>query len=419
MREFTAPTSIEVAATDSLTDSLAPGSARDPGELLFRRRGGSGSWTEVTRAEFVETVRGVAKGLLASGVGHGDRVGLLAATRYEWSVVDYALWWVGAATVPIYESSSAGQLQWILSDSGAVGIVVENDEHRATLDKVRDECPDLANVWQIDDGDDSAVDVLTAAGTEVTDADLESRRSAVGSDDLATLIYTSGTTGRPKGCELTHGNLVAESKACRAAFDDFFAPGESTLMFLPLAHVFARAIAVGSVDAGVVVGHTADVKNLLGDLAEFQPSFILSVPRVFEKVYNSARQKAHGDGKGKIFDRAESVAVAWSKAQDDGGPGVGLKLQHALFDKLVYSKLRAALGGRCESAVAGGAPLGERLGHFFRGIGVPVFEGSTGPGYFIDGLTPGVPASVTVVAIDGAGLRSAPSEPVVIDTATR
>lgn len=374
MREFTAPTTLEVGEDDRLTDTPAGYADEGGSATLFRRRE-DGARHDVSAATFLDDVRRVAKGLLAAGVAHGDRVGLLAATRYEWTVIDYAIWWVGAATVPIYESSSAGQLQWILSDSAAVGLVVENDTHRGKLDKVRDECPDLAHVWQIDDGDDSAVDVLTAAGADVSDSDLEARRTAVGRDDLATLIYTSGTTGRPKGCELTHESLIAEARACQEAFGDFFVPGESTLMFLPLAHVFARAIAVGSIEAGVVVGHTADVKNLLSDLGEFQPSFILSVPRVFEKVYNGARQKAHSDGKGKIFDAAETTAVAWSKAQDTGGAGLVLKARHALFDRLVYSKLRGALGGRCHSAVAGGAPLGDRLGHFFRGIGVPVFEG--------------------------------------------
>ncbi|MDP9183132.1 MAG: AMP-dependent synthetase/ligase, partial [Actinomycetota bacterium] len=200
-------------------------------------------------------------------------------------------------------------------------------------------------------------------------------RATLGVDSLATIIYTSGTTGRPKGCELTHGNLLGTGRSAGKVIPELFNPEGATLLFLPLAHVFARLIQVGCVESGARMGHTADIKNLLSDFAAFQPTFILSVPRVFEKVYNTAKQKAHADGKGAIFDRAEKVAIAYSEGVQNGSVGPVTKIQHGLFDKLVYSKLRAALGGEVAWAVSGGAPLGARLGHFFRGIGVTILEG--------------------------------------------
>jgi long-chain acyl-CoA synthetase len=373
VREYSVPSTISVAAEENLTDSVFSHAEHYPSGPLFRRRVG-GRWTDVSAAEFATQVTGVAKGLVAAGVSAGDRVGLLSATRYEWCLLDYAIWCAGGVTVPIYETSSAEQVQWILDDSGAVGVVVEKDAHATTVASVRERCPSVAHVWQID-GDDGAVAALTAAGAELPDSAITDRRSALGADDLATLIYTSGTTGRPKGCELTHRNLLTESRAAAVTFADMMRPGQTNLCFLPMAHVFARVISVAALDGRVVIGHTADVKNLIEDLGEFRPTFLLAVPRVFEKVYNSARQKAHADGKGTIFDAADATAVAWSEAQETGGAGLVLRLKHAVFDKLVYSKLRAALGGECTSAVAGGAPLGARLGHFFRGIGMPVYEG--------------------------------------------
>lgn len=382
MREYSVPSTHTVSAEDSLATTVFSHAEQFAGQVMFRRRG-DGGWKEVTAAEFAAQVAAVAKGLIAAGVGHGDRVGLLSATRYEWSLFDYAIWTAGGVTVPIYETSSAEQVQWILSDAGAVGVVCETAAHRAVINSVAPRCAELAHTWQIDgttatEGTGSAaIDALTAAGTEVSDEDLHGRRCSVGADDMATLIYTSGTTGRPKGCILTHRNLMAESQAASAAFATMMREGQSTLLFLPLAHVFARVIAIACFDQRVVLGHTADVKNLVADFGVFQPDFVLSVPRVFEKVYNTARQTAHAGGslKGKIFDQADATAVAWSQAQAGGSPGVVLKAKHALFDRLVYAKLKAALGGRCEAAVLGGAPLGARLGHFFSGVGVPVYEG--------------------------------------------
>jgi long-chain acyl-CoA synthetase len=371
VREFSVPATTEVGPDEALPDLLAKNVAEVGDQAGFRVQR-NGQWQDVTWKEFGDQVAGVAKGLIAAGVAAGDRVALQAKTRYEWAVIDFAIWTAGGATVPIYETSSADQVAWILSDSGATAILVERDEHASAVETVRDQAPDLRSVFVIDDG---AVDQLIQAGRDVPDSELEARRATLNADSLATLIYTSGTTGRPKGCELTHGNFLFEVGNGMSLLGRFLNAEGSLLLFIPLAHVLARVIHVGAVKTRTVVGHTPDVKNLVADLGEFKPSFVLAVPRVFEKVFNGAKAKAEGDGKGKIFDRAAQVAIDWSRAQDTGGAGLALKAQHALFDKLVYGKLRAALGGRCLGAISGGAPLGERLGHFFRGIGVTVYEG--------------------------------------------
>jgi len=371
VRELSVPPTATVGADDALTDMVALNAAEHPDAVGLRIQRNS-RWEDVTYAEFAAQVAGVAKGLVAGGVQAGDRVGLLAKTRYEWTVLDYAIWTAGAVVVPVYETSSADQIAWILSDSGARAIVVETAEHAAAVDSVRDEAPELGSVWVIEDG---ALETLTTAGADVPDAELTARRATLNSASLATLIYTSGTTGRPKGCELTHANFLFEIRNGMSLLGDYLDEKGSLLLFIPLAHVLARVLQVGAINTRTVIGHTPDVKDLVGDLGRFQPTFVLAVPRVFEKVYNSAKATADEGGKGKIFDRAAQVAVDWSRAQDTGGPGLLLKAQHALFDKLVYSRLRAALGGRCRAAISGGAPLGERLGHFFRGLGVTVFEG--------------------------------------------
>lgn len=331
------------------------------------------AWTDVTLGEFHRDVVTVAKGLIGAGIAAGDRVALLSKTRYEWTVTDYAIWWIGGVTVPIYETSSASQIAWILSDSGSVVAIVENDAHAERVAEIRTDAPDLRTVWTIDGG---GLDQIRALGTEATDETLEARRAALTSQSLATLIYTSGTTGRPKGCMLTHGNFRYELQSAINELPELFASKDSsTLLFLPLAHVFARIIQVGAIRAGAKLGHTADVKDLVTHLGTFQPTFVLGVPRVFEKVFNTASSKAYADGKGKIFDRAAQTAMAYSRALDTGKPGLVLRARHALFDKLVYGKLRAALGGHTEYAISGGAPLGERLAHFYRGIGVTIIEG--------------------------------------------
>jgi long-chain acyl-CoA synthetase len=371
VRELSVPPTATVGPDDALTDMVALNAAEHPDDVGLRIQR-NGRWEDVTYAEFAAQVAGVAKGLIAGGVQPGDRVGLLAKTRYEWTVLDYAIWTAGAAVVPIYETSSADQIAWILSDSGARSVVVETAEHAAAVDSVRDEAPELGSVWVIEDG---GLDTLTTAGADVPDAELTARRATLSASSLATLIYTSGTTGRPKGCELTHANFLFEIRNGMSLLGDYLDEDGSLLLFIPLAHVLARVLQVGAINTRTIIGHTPDVKDLLGDLGRFRPTFVLAVPRVFEKVYNSAKATADEGGKGKIFDKAAQVAVDWSRAQDTGGPGLLLRAQHALFDKLVYSKLKAALGGQCRAAISGGAPLGERLGHFFRGIGVTVFEG--------------------------------------------
>jgi len=372
VRDYHQPVLVSTLQAARLSDDVVRHATATPSRVLMARMV-DGGWREVTAAEFHTDVRAVARGLIASGVAPGDRVGLMSRTRYEWTVVDYAIWYAGAVTVPIYETSSAEQVEWILTDSGAVAVVVESERHAALVEESRDRLPSTPRMHVMDRGD---LDRLGSDGAGVSADDLEARRTSVAPDDVATIIYTSGTTGRPKGCELTHRNFAFEAENVVASVPEIFADPEcSTLLFLPLAHVFGRIIQIACVSSGVRIGHTADVSNLLGDLAVFKPTFLLAVPRVFEKIFNSSRQRAIGDGKGAIFNRATVVAVAYSQAQDTGGAGLLLKAQHVLFDRLVYSKLRAAMGGRVAWAVSGGAPLGKRLGHFFRGIGLTILEG--------------------------------------------
>ncbi|GAA3535588.1 AMP-dependent synthetase/ligase [Aeromicrobium panaciterrae] len=339
-------------------------------DIAFARQV-DGHWQDVTLGAFHGQVTSLAKGLMAAGVSAGDRVVILSKTRYEWTVADYAIWWIGATTVPVYETSSIAQIAWILEDSGAVAAIVETETHLASVKEAGS--PHLERTWCIESG---ALDEITAGGHGISDEDLEARRAALASSTLATLIYTSGTTGRPKGCMLTHGNFRSELEAATSVLPELFtAKDASTLLFLPLAHVFARIIPIGSIRNGVKVGHTADIKDLPRHLGDFQPTFVLAVPRVFEKVFNSASTKAYANGRGKVFDRAATTAIAYSKSLDNGGPGLVLRGQHKLFDTLVYGKIRDALGGKAQWAISGGAPLGDRLAHFYRGIGVTVLEG--------------------------------------------
>jgi long-chain acyl-CoA synthetase len=374
VREYAAPLSTTIPTTGNLTDDVVA-NARDAADAaVFSRRTGDG-WIDVTAARFHDEVRSVAKGLVAAGVEAGDRVALLSKTRYEWTLFDYAIWFAGAVSVPIYETSSAEQIGWILQDSGARAVVAEGPDHLARVREARrsGDLAELQHVWSIED---NAVDVLGRLGSDIADDVLEERRTTATPLDLATLIYTSGTTGKPKGCMLTHGNFMFELGVAVDELGELFDTEDaSTLLFLPLAHVFARIIQVGSVKSRARMGHSADIKNLVADLGEFRPTFILAVPRVFEKVFNTASQRATADGRGKVFDRAADVAIAWSRAQDGKRVPVRLRAQHALFDRLVYAKLRQALGGSCAYAISGGAPLGERLGHFYRGIGLTVLEG--------------------------------------------
>ncbi|WP_280463738.1 AMP-dependent synthetase/ligase [Nocardia carnea] len=373
MREFEAPASYTIPEDANNSDAVFRHAKESPAAVMFNVPDGRGGWRDVRAEEFAQSVTDVAKGLIASGVERGDRVAIMAATRYEWALLDYAIWAAGGCTVAIYDSSSAEQARWILQDSATALLIVENDKHRGVIAEIDPgELPQLRETLQIDSG---ALDTLIGRGAELDDQAVHDRRAQVTAASPATLIYTSGTTGRPKGVMLTHANLWAESRSDRIALASFLSPGKKTLMFLPLAHVFARAVGLAAFDAKVTVAHTSDWSTLVAQFAEHRPDFVLSVPRVFEKVYNAAKQKAHDEGKGAIFDAAAATAIAYSEALEKGKPGLRLRLQRALFDKLVYGKLRAALGGNCQAAVSGGGPLGARLGHFFRGIGVTIYEG--------------------------------------------
>ena len=371
MRELSVPSTATKTTQHNMADFIFDNALTRPEHVAIRRRAADG-WADVSSREFADEVSDLAKGVIASGIEAGDRVAVMSKTRYEWTLADMALMTAAVIVVPIYETSSAEQVEWILSDSGAKAIFVETAEHEQLVDSVRERTPDLLAVWRFE-GD--ALEELIKAGVDVSAGAVEDRRSSVTHDDLASIIYTSGTTGRPKGCELSHGNFISEVVELQDALSSFFNETTSTLLFLPIAHVFGRAIEVGTLANGCTLGHTADVANLIPDLGEFKPTFVLSVPRVFEKVYNTAKQRAHASGKGKIFDRSEQVAIQYSEAMDTGSVSPFLKLQHMLFDKLVYGKLRAALGGNCVAAISGGAPLGTRLGHFFRGVGVTIYEG--------------------------------------------
>jgi long-chain acyl-CoA synthetase len=376
VREYSIPALAEIPAAENLADMVTRRAAEQPRAVALRRKAAGGAWEDITTAQFKDEVFGLAKGLVAAGIAPGDRVAVMSRTRYEWTLADYALWTAGAVVVPIYETSSAEQAEWILADSGARAVIVETDAFEQMIAGAAGRLPALEHIWRISPD----LGKLAAGGTGVSDETIAERATAAKAADLATVIYTSGTTGRPKGCQLTHENLLA---VVRNAFMGPLAaihttPDPSTLLFLPLAHVFARIIEIGCLEAGVVLGHCQDMADLLPDLASFKPSFVLAVPRVFEKVYNGAEQRAIGEGKakGRIFARAAQVAVAFSRALDSPrGPALGLRAEHALYDRLVYAKMRAALGGRAQFAVSGGAALAERLGHFFRGAGVTVLEG--------------------------------------------
>ena len=374
MREYSIPALVDIPATASLAGIVFTRASQDPHAVVMRRRSGEGRWDDVTAGQFRDEVTALARALAAAGIEPGDRVALMSRTRYEWTLIDYAIWAAGAITVPIYETSSAEQIEWILTDSGTRAAFAETSRHAEAIRQVS--APGVQHIWQIDGGEG-----LPRDGGDITDEQLEQRRAARTAADIATIIYTSGTTGRPKGCEITHLNLLSDSRNAveGALLDVFDVAGSSTLLFLPLAHSFARIIQVGCLESGAILGHWPDVGTLAQVLPEFRPTFLLSVPRVFEKVFNTAQQQAAASqAKSRIFQAAVQTAIAWSKASADGpggGPGQVLRLRHALFDRLVYARLRAAVGGQVRYAVSGGAPLGERLGHFFRGAGITILEG--------------------------------------------
>ena len=374
MKEFSEPANYVANVQDNLTDDIFGHAERWPADTGFSRRVAD-AWVPVTYQETAEQVSRLAAGLIASGVQVGDRVALFSRTRFEWMLCDFAIWTAGAVTVPVYETSSPEQVAWILTDSGAVAAFVETADHAKTVSELPVIPSDLREVWVFDSG---GLDALVAAGADVSAETVMQRRRTITSDALATIIYTSGTTGRPKGCAITHANLLAEIRnVCTAhgVREVVFTDQTRTLHFLPLAHILARSIQLGAVHNRVHLAHSGDMKTIVPQLAEFRPTSVLSVPRVFERIYNTAQHKAASEGKGRIFDMADATALAYSQSLEKGGPGPILRLRHAVFDRLVYSKVRAALGGDVRYSVSGGAPLGARLGHFFRGIGINVLEG--------------------------------------------
>ena len=373
MRSYELPSLIDSPSNESITDLLVERAKQTPNLPLFAIEKTPGVWTEVSAKNFLIQVQDLAKGFIASGIKPGDAVGIMSRTRYEWALIDFALWFAGAVSVPVYETSAPAQIEWVLADSDAVALIIESSEHQKRFDSIKAMVPSVKQVWSLED--DSLVK-LVAKGKDITSEQLEKARTSLNLDSLATIIYTSGTTGKPKGCELLHRGFVDLSKNSKLELPEVVKEGHSTVMFLPLAHVYARFISILCVHAGIKVGHQPDTTNVAAAMQSFHPDFLLAVPRVFEKVYNSAEQKAEAGGKGKIFRKAVQVAIDYSRALDaKGGPSIGLTLQHKVFDILVYKKLRAAMGGKVKYAVSGGAPLGERLGHFYRAIGLIVLEG--------------------------------------------
>jgi long-chain acyl-CoA synthetase len=372
--ETSMPVIVPADPSANVTDLLVDRVAQTPDRALFSVPDGSGGWRDISARAFHDEVVALAKGFIAAGVQPGDKVGFLAKTTYQWSVVDFALFFAGAVMVPVYETNSPSQIQWTLSDSGATSLMVETAEHVSRFDQVRDELPLIREVWQMDDG---AIDALKETGTGIADEEVERRRALANGDDVATLIYTSGSTGKPKGCVITHANFVELCRNSALALSEVvLQPGASTVLFITTAHVFARFISLLCVHAGVRTGHQPDTKQLVPALGSFKPTFLLAVPRVFEKVYNSAEQKTESEGKGKIFRAAAKVAIEHSRRLQEGEKiGLGLKVRFALFDKLVYAKLRALMGGNVTYAVSGSAPLGPRLGHFFHSLGIHILEG--------------------------------------------
>ena len=371
MQEYTSPGEVEVPLEENLTASLWQAAADHPEQPIVAIRVGD-RFVDWSTRQFVDEIVAVAKGLIAHGIEKGDRVVVHSSTRIEWTILDYAIWMAGGVTVPIYETSSSEQIDWIVNDSEAKAVLTENAELKALVDEVADRLVTMQHLHVIEDG---ALETLRQAGAEISDEQVRERSEAATGEDLATIVYTSGTTGRPKGCLITHHNFIWDATQTAAAAPEFFVGGMRTLFFLPLAHIFARVVQTTCIRNGVVLGYSTGIPQLTEELAIYKPDFLIAVPRVFEKVFNGARAKAAADGKERIFDKAAQVAEDYSRQKIAGKVSLGTNVLHAVFDRLVYSKLRGAMGGEIKYAVSGGAALGERLTHFFMGIGVHVCEG--------------------------------------------
>jgi long-chain acyl-CoA synthetase len=386
VREASTELLVALEPDSNVTDLLLAQHTRDPSHAVYSRKGPNG-WVDVPARQFLDRVTALAKGLIAGGLAPGDTVAVMSGTRYEWTLVDFAVWFAGGVTVPVYETSSANQVEWILHDSGARRIFVEDRSKEELLAGVLAHSELLGNavvsvVRMDDEGGAPNLASLAAAGTGVTDAELERHRSTAGLSDVASLVYTSGTTGKPKGCEITHGNFALVAANIVAFLPELLRrEGARTLMFLPLAHVLARAVQVVCLNAGATLGHASGASQLLEDLGTFKPTFLLVVPRIFEKVYAGAGHKAAAAGKERLFAAASAAAVGYSKALDDAarglgtGPGPVLRAKHALFERLLYPRLRQAFGGEVQYTVSGASPLSPHDAHFFRGAGIPVLEG--------------------------------------------